>query len=276
MVFRDRSGVGQYGSQDGGINARDLAEGIAQLVIEQQVQQAEDLQAMLSGDVDWSELGHEALDAAGFIPGWGTAADIVNAMWYLAEGDLENAIDSAISSIPILGDAYALLLLGEGIHEGMEEEGITVWDVIDTVREMTDSRQEPVLLSSTGKAAKGVGKAIGMALKKAGKGGKSKAKPPIPRGKRLSKDKINECPSKPGKAPIGEDGKPVELHHRHQGPNDPLDEMTREDHRGKGNYKKNHPNTGEKPSKIDRKEFRKQQKKYWRREWDRGRWRKWG
>jgi hypothetical protein len=46
-----------------------------------------------------------------------------------------------------------------------------------------------------------------------------------------------------GKAPTGHDGHPVEIHHPGQ-TNGPGKEMTRTDHRGKGNFKKNHPNTG--------------------------------
>lgn len=76
-------------------------------------------------------------------------------------------------------------------------------------------------------------------------------------------------------SPIGEDGYPVELHHRGQQPNSPLDEMTRTDHRLGDNFKKNHPNTGQDPSQIDRKAWRKEQKDYWRNEWDNGRWDNW-
>ncbi|RKZ74785.1 MAG: hypothetical protein DRR19_29835 [Candidatus Parabeggiatoa sp. nov. 1] len=79
-------------------------------------------------------------------------------------------------------------------------------------------------------------------------------------------------PPKRGNAPIGKDGKPVELHHRGQNPNSPLDEMTQTDHRGGENYSKNHQNTGNSPSKIDRQAWRKEQKKYWKNEWDSGRW----
>ncbi|MCG8724248.1 hypothetical protein G1K63_12075, partial [Tenacibaculum finnmarkense] len=90
-------------------------------------------------------------------------------------------------------------------------------------------------------------------------------------GKRISKTKIKGIPNKRGNAPIGEDSKPIELHHRNQTPDGPIDEMTMRDHRGKGNYKKNHSNTGQSPSKINRKEWRKHQKAHWRREWDNGR-----
>ncbi len=79
-------------------------------------------------------------------------------------------------------------------------------------------------------------------------------------------------PTRRGRAPTGSDGHPVELHHRNQGPDDALDEMTRTDHRLGDNFKKNHPNTGQKRSKIDRQQWRKQQRKYWEDEWDRGRW----
>lgn len=51
------------------------------------------------------EWVHGALDAAGWIPGIGDAADLVNATLYLLEGDYENAAYSAISIIPVLGDA---------------------------------------------------------------------------------------------------------------------------------------------------------------------------
>lgn len=43
--------------------------------------------------------------------------------------------------------------------------------------------------------------------------------------------------------------------------------MHRSDHRGKGNYKKNHPQSNEK-SRIDREEFAKQKREYWQNEYD--------
>jgi len=91
-------------------------------------------------------------------------------------------------------------------------------------------------------------------------------------GNRLSPDKIKAPPGKRGNAPTGEDGNPVELNHRNQEPDGPIDEMTRKDHREGENYKKNHPNTGQSKSKIDRKEFKKQRENHWRSEWDKGRW----
>jgi RHS repeat-associated protein len=90
-------------------------------------------------------------------------------------------------------------------------------------------------------------------------------------GRRLPKSEIAKPPARRGDAPIGSDGHPVELHHRGQRPDSPLDEMTRTEHRGKGNFARNHANTGQEPSKIDRGAFRKQRRGHWNEEWDRGR-----
>jgi len=90
-------------------------------------------------------------------------------------------------------------------------------------------------------------------------------------GKRLPNEKLKAAPSERGKSPTGEDGKPVELHHRKQTEDGPIDEKTMTEHRGKGNFKKNHKNTGGLPSKIDRKKFDDLRKQHWQKEWDSGR-----
>ena len=67
-------------------------------------------------------------------------------------------------------------------------------------------------------------------------------------------------PSKSGNAPtFKKDGTSVEIHHVGQNSNGPFKEMSKQDHRGIGNFKKNHPNLGQ-PSQIDRKEFEKAKK----------------
>jgi hypothetical protein len=48
-----------------------------------------------------------------------------------------------------------------------------------------------------------------------------------------------------GRAPIGPDGKPMELHHRDGTPDGPLDPLSRTEHRGGENYRKNHPWLGD-------------------------------
>jgi hypothetical protein len=90
-------------------------------------------------------------------------------------------------------------------------------------------------------------------------------------GKKIPNSELLAPPAKRGRAPTGGDGNPVELHHRGQAPDSPLDEMTRTDHRGKGNFKKNHENTGQEPSKIDRKAWKKEREDYWKGESDNGR-----
>jgi len=90
-------------------------------------------------------------------------------------------------------------------------------------------------------------------------------------GKKIPNCELCGPPNKRGNAPIGNDGHPVELHHRNQNPNGPIDEMTRTDHRLGDNFKKNHSNTGQEASQIDRSAWRKEQKDYWKNEWDSGR-----
>ncbi len=91
-------------------------------------------------------------------------------------------------------------------------------------------------------------------------------------GDRLPPEQIKSPPTKPGSPPIGLDGHPVELHHRNQtDPNTPIDEKSRTDHRGGDNYKKNHSNTGQEPSNVDRTQHDKNRKAHWKKEHDSGR-----
>ncbi|XXY17422.1 PAAR-like domain-containing protein [Sorangium sp. So ce216] len=48
---------------------------------------------------------HGALDVAGFVPGLGEIADGLNAVIYLAEGDIQNALISGAAMIPAIGSA---------------------------------------------------------------------------------------------------------------------------------------------------------------------------
>jgi RHS repeat-associated protein len=54
------------------------------------------------------DVVHGALDVAGFIPGLGAAADVLNAGIYALEGDYANAALSLLASVPGVGDAAAL------------------------------------------------------------------------------------------------------------------------------------------------------------------------
>jgi hypothetical protein len=82
---------------------------------------------------------------------------------------------------------------------------------------------------------------------------------------KIDRKKLNP-PTGQGNAPtFKKDGTPVEIHHVGQNPKGPYKEMHKEDHRGKGNDKKNHPNKGEK-SKIERNKFKQEKKVYWKKE----------
>jgi hypothetical protein len=90
-------------------------------------------------------------------------------------------------------------------------------------------------------------------------------------GTKLPDSRLQAPPRQRGNAPIGDDGHPVEVHHRDQSPEGPLDEMTRTDHRLGDNFSKNHDNTGQTPSLIDRRAFAQERQSYWEKEWDSGR-----
>jgi RHS repeat-associated protein len=83
-------------------------------------------------------------------------------------------------------------------------------------------------------------------------------------GKPYENTPENKEQMKQGNAPTGTDGKPVELHHEGQKPNGPVKEMTRTEHRVGENFKKNHPNTGQKPSQINRNQAQQQKRKHWK------------
>jgi hypothetical protein len=115
---------------------------------------------------------------------------------------------------------------------------------------------------------------LGQALSMSSGGGSSGPQGTTPAGQggtKIADDELKAPPAKRGNAPVAKDDHPVELHHRNQTPDSPLDEMTRTDHRGPGNFSKNHPNTGSQPSQINREAWRQERKRYWQKEWDRGR-----
>ena len=75
----------------------------------------------------WDQYGewvHNALDAAGVIPGLGDTADGINALIYLAEGRYLEASVSAISMIPIFGDLGKIGKIGqEALDRVVKEVG---------------------------------------------------------------------------------------------------------------------------------------------------------
>lgn len=65
-----------------------------------------------------------------------------------------------------------------------------------------------------------------------------------------------------GKAPIGEDGKPMNLHHADQTEDGPLVELPATYHQK--HYSELHRNMGQEPSQIDRGQFNNSRKRYWK------------
>ena len=61
-------------------------------------------------NISWKSLGHALLNGLGMIPGIGDAFDLINATWYLADGDYKNALLSGLCALPLVGD-----LIGTGI-----------------------------------------------------------------------------------------------------------------------------------------------------------------
>ena len=76
-----------------------------------------------------------------------------------------------------------------------------------------------------------------------------------------SKGRTNLERMKQGLAPIGTDGKSVNIHHVDQTDSGPVVEMTATQHQQ--NYSSLHSNTGQAPSQIDRKAFADWRKNYW-------------
>lgn len=67
---------------------------------------------------------------------------------------------------------------------------------------------------------------------------------------------------KQGRGPKEPDGSTVEVHHNQQKPDGELIPMTKDEHRGPGNHKRNHPDRG--PSRINPKQRKKDTRDYWK------------
>jgi uncharacterized protein RhaS with RHS repeats len=181
-------------------------------------------------EVEWRDL----LDVAGFIPGIGEVADLVNAGLYALEGDWGNAAISLAGVLPG-GDALKAGRLAKKVIQEAAGEGA-----------------EQVAKQETKNALQEQGKRVtGEELKRQRREFEEKVKPAFWKHEaeknphKYSPENLKRM--REGKAPLDEKGVPLELHHKvplsEGGSNcfDNLVIMTREEHRGKGNYSKNHP-----------------------------------
>ena len=75
----------------------------------------------------WSDTGHLALDVLGMIDVWGigTAADSINAAWYLKEGDAANAAISTAAATPGLGWGATMTKWGKRVNEARKLKNLS-------------------------------------------------------------------------------------------------------------------------------------------------------
>ncbi|WP_405006936.1 polymorphic toxin-type HINT domain-containing protein [Kitasatospora purpeofusca] len=90
-----------------------------------------------------SNIGHTVLDVAGMVPVIGDACDIVNGVWYAAEGDWKNAAMSLVAVVPMIGSAATAARIASKVADAAD----TVVDVAKAIERGSE-------------AAKGASKAI--------------------------------------------------------------------------------------------------------------------
>ncbi len=171
---------------------------------------------------------HNVLDAAGFLPFIGTAADVVNAGVYAFQGEYAMAGLAMVGAIPIIGDGIsAAVKLGKAAKVAERAADATkFWSKAEFKGTRVYQRSD--LIDPMRMDARG----------------------------RTSLDLMRK-----GNAPIGPDGKPLNLHHMLQSNDGPLAEMTQTFHQV--NSKVIHINPSSMPSGIDRKAFDAFRKQYW-------------
>ncbi|WP_051754879.1 RHS repeat-associated core domain-containing protein [Kitasatospora purpeofusca] len=76
-----------------------------------------------------SNIGHTVLDVAGMIPVIGDACDIVNGVWYAAEGDWKNAAMSLVAVVPVIGSAATAARVASKVAKAVD----TATDVVKAV-----------------------------------------------------------------------------------------------------------------------------------------------
>jgi len=75
------------------------------VIMETERLRVEEINAQILNEISLGDLGHFALDVVGAVPGAGEAADLANAALYAGKGQFFMAALSAISMVPVVGDA---------------------------------------------------------------------------------------------------------------------------------------------------------------------------
>ncbi|WLR44459.1 HNH/ENDO VII family nuclease (plasmid) [Bacillus carboniphilus] len=170
-----------------------------------------------------SNVAHKTLDVAGYAPGLGQIAAGVDAALYAVEGDYKNAALSASGMIP--GVKYA-----KGAAKGLRfaSDGRKYWNKVTTFRGkkvyQRDDLINPNIIDKRGRT--------------------------------------NSERMKKGLAPLGPDGKSINLHHTTQRNDSSIAEVTQTFHKENSSVIHINPNTT--PSGIDRKEFDSFRRNYWK------------
>lgn len=185
-----------------------------------------------------ADAGHTVLDVAGLVPVIGEAADGLNAAWYTAEGDYLNASLSAAAMIPVVGSVATGARLGRRAADavGAADDVAAVakgGDVPQFWNRTTDFRGNKVYQRND---------LVDPELKVNGE--------------------TNLQRMRSGRAPIGPDGNPLELHHMLQRQDGPIAELTRTFHADYRSIIHINPNTI--PSGINRSQFNTWRRAYWR------------
>ncbi|SFR61808.1 RHS repeat-associated core domain-containing protein [Anaeromicropila populeti] len=109
----------------------------------------------LSPEFSWSSFGHAVLNALGFIPGIGDVCDVINGLWYLAEGEVALGLSCFVSALPgvgsFIGNGARLCFQGSKILKaasmiekgcGLVSNAVTLarsaYNATDTVSSMYD------------------------------------------------------------------------------------------------------------------------------------------
>ena len=104
-----------------------------------------------------SAIAHGVLDVVGFIPVVGAVADVANAALYLAEGNYKEAALSALSAIPAVGEAIAIVSKSTKVVA----KGSKIAKGVKTLKNLKKAKGANKAVSKFTKAKKVVKKALG-------------------------------------------------------------------------------------------------------------------
>lgn len=104
---------------------------------------------------------HTGLDYLGMIPGYGAAADLLNAGLYLTEGDLGNAGLSGVAAIPGAGDWAGLGKIGRNLVTGGARVFRSGRGAGDVNEQLQEHGVNPILASVLSSAGMGSMSALG-------------------------------------------------------------------------------------------------------------------